>query len=112
MDSILFTIGWVFVAKPFSCHNCGDSGKADEIIQLVRAKPFKMDELNKLGASGWELVWVDTRRFYFKRELDKEGFIAAYYEGVRAGQSCKEAFEAVNQEYYMFFKKYKYADYR
>ena len=43
--------------------------------------------------------------------LDKEGFIAAYYEGVRAGQSCKEAFEAVNQEYYMFFKKYKYADY-
>jgi len=44
--------------------------------------------------------------------LDKEGFIAAYYEGVRAGQSCKEAFEAVNQEYYMFFKKYRYVDYR
>ena len=44
--------------------------------------------------------------------LDKEGFIAAYYEGVRAGQSCKEAFEAVNQEYYMFFKKYRYTDYK
>lgn len=43
--------------------------------------------------------------------LDKDGFIAAYYEGVRAGQGCKESFEAVNDEYYMFFNKFKYADY-
>ena len=46
-----------------------------------------------------------------KQLLDKDGFISAYYEGVRAGQSCKEAFEAVNEEYYMFFDKHKYADY-
>ena len=44
--------------------------------------------------------------------LDKDGFIAAYFEGVRAGLKCKEAFEAVNDEYYMFFNKFKYADYR
>ena len=44
--------------------------------------------------------------------LDKEGFIKAYYEGVRAGQGCKDAFEAVNDEYYMFFRKYRYVDYR
>jgi hypothetical protein len=43
--------------------------KQFEYMEIVRAKPFKMDELNKLGASGWELVWIDTRRFYFKREL-------------------------------------------
>ena len=46
-----------------------------------------------------------------KQLLDKDGFISAYYEGVRAGQSCKDAFEAVNEEYYMFFDKHKYADY-
>lgn len=44
--------------------------------------------------------------------LDKDGFISAYYEGVRAGQKCKDAFDAVNREYYMYFKKYKYTDYR
>ena len=44
--------------------------------------------------------------------LDKDGFIKAYYEGIRAGQGCKESFEAVNQEYYMFFKKYRYLDYK
>ena len=44
--------------------------------------------------------------------LDKDGFIAAYFEGVRAGQRCKEAFNAVNDEYYMFFGKFKYSDYR
>ena len=47
-----------------------------------------------------------------KQLLDKDGFISAYYEGVRAGQSCKDAFEAVNEEYYMFFDKYRYTDYR
>jgi len=44
--------------------------------------------------------------------LDKDGFIKAYFEGVRAGQTCKDAFETVNKEYYMFFNKYKYTDYR
>lgn len=44
--------------------------------------------------------------------LDKEGFIKAYYEGVRAGQKCKDAFEAVNEEYFMFFGKYRYLDYK
>ena len=44
--------------------------------------------------------------------LDKDGFIAAYFEGVRAGQSCKDAFNAVNDEYYMFFGKFKYLDYK
>jgi len=43
--------------------------------------------------------------------LDKNGFIKAYYEGVRAGLKCKDAFEAVNEEYHMFFKKYRYSDY-
>lgn len=43
--------------------------------------------------------------------LDKEGFISAYYEGIRAGQKCKDAFWAVNDEYHMFFKKYRYSDY-
>jgi len=44
--------------------------------------------------------------------LDKDGFISAYYEGIRAGQKCKAAFESANNEYFMFFKKYKYVDYR
>ena len=44
--------------------------------------------------------------------LDKDGFIGAYFEGVRAGRGCKDAFEAVNDEYYMFFGKTKYLDYR
>ena len=26
-------------------------------------------ELNKLGAQGWELVFKDGDRFYFKREI-------------------------------------------
>lgn len=44
--------------------------------------------------------------------LDKDGFIGAYYEGIRAGQSCIDAFNAVNDEYYTFFNKFKYADYK
>lgn len=44
--------------------------------------------------------------------LDKDGFISAYYEGIRAGEKCKDAFEAVNREYEMYYKKPKYADYR
>jgi hypothetical protein len=44
--------------------------------------------------------------------LDKDGFISAYFEGVRAGQTCKAAFEAANNEYAMYFQKPKYADYR
>jgi len=44
--------------------------------------------------------------------LDKDGFIAAYYEGIRAGQSCGDAFNAVNDEYRMYFGKFKYLDYR
>jgi len=44
--------------------------------------------------------------------LDKDGFIGAYYEGVRAGLSCKDAFDAVNDEYYMFFGKFRYLDYK
>ena len=47
-----------------------------------------------------------------KQLLDKDGFISAYYEGVRAGQKCKDAFEAVNEEYYMFFGKRRYMDYK
>jgi len=43
--------------------------------------------------------------------LDKEGFIEAYFEGIRAGMGCKESFDAVNDEYYMFFGKFKYVDY-
>ena len=43
--------------------------------------------------------------------LDKDGFIGAYYEGIRAGQKCKDAFDAVNDEYRLFFNKHKYADY-
>ena len=44
--------------------------------------------------------------------LDKDGFIAAYYEGIRAGQKCIDAFNAVNDEYYMYFNKFKYSDYK
>lgn len=44
--------------------------------------------------------------------LDKDGFIGAYFEGVRGGQGCKVAFEAVNSEYKMYFGKGKYTDYR
>ena len=43
--------------------------------------------------------------------LDKDGFIGAYFEGIRAGQSCRVAFESANDEYYMYFHKFKYADY-
>ncbi len=43
--------------------------------------------------------------------LDKDGFIKAYYEGVRSGLKCKDAFKAVNDEYFVFFKKYRYTDY-
>ena len=43
--------------------------------------------------------------------LDKDGFIGAYFEGVRAGLKCKKAFEAVNEEYFMFFGKRRYSDY-
>jgi len=44
--------------------------------------------------------------------LDKDGFIGAYFEGVRGGQGCKDAFNAVNDEYFMFFGKYRYLDYK
>jgi len=44
--------------------------------------------------------------------LDKDGFIAAYFEGVRAGKRCAEAFNRVNDEYKSYFGKYKYASYR
>ena len=44
--------------------------------------------------------------------LDKDGFISAYFEGIRAGQKCKDAFESANREYEMYFNKPKYADYR
>lgn len=44
--------------------------------------------------------------------LDKDGFISAYFEGIRAGEKCKDAFNAVNKEYEMYFQKPKYADYR
>ena len=44
--------------------------------------------------------------------LDKDGFISAYFEGVRAGQKCKDAFEAANREYEFYFNKPKYTDYR
>ena len=44
--------------------------------------------------------------------LDRDGFIEAYFEGVRAGLKCKDAFNAANDEYYYFFGKFKYSDYR
>ena len=44
--------------------------------------------------------------------LDKDGFIAAYFEGIRAGQSCIDAFNAVNDEFYVYFNKFKYSDYK
>ena len=44
--------------------------------------------------------------------LDKDGFISAYFEGIRGGANCKDAFEAVNKEYQMYYNKPKYADYR
>jgi len=44
--------------------------------------------------------------------LDKDGFISAYYEGVRAGEKCIDACNAVNDEYYMYFNKFKYSDYK
>lgn len=44
--------------------------------------------------------------------LDKDGFISAYFEGIRAGQKCKDAFESANREYEMYFGKPRYADYR
>ena len=44
--------------------------------------------------------------------LDKEGFIQAYYEGIRAGMGCKESFEQVNSEYFLFFGRPRYSDYR
>lgn len=44
--------------------------------------------------------------------LDTDGFIEAYFEGIRAGSKCIDAFNAVNDEYHMFFGKFKYLDYR
>ena len=44
--------------------------------------------------------------------LDRDGFIAAYFEGMRAGLKCIEAFNAVNDEYHMYFGKFKYVDYK
>ena len=44
--------------------------------------------------------------------LSKDGFIRAYYDGIRAGQKCKNAFESANNEYFLFFGKAKYVDYR
>ncbi|GAF94660.1 unnamed protein product [marine sediment metagenome] len=44
--------------------------------------------------------------------MDKDGFIGAYREGLRAGLGCKEAFGAVNDEYEMFFGKTRYLDYK
>ena len=44
--------------------------------------------------------------------MDKDGFIGAYREGLRAGLGCKEAFDAVNDEYYMFFGNTRYLDYK
>jgi hypothetical protein len=44
--------------------------------------------------------------------LDKEGFIEAYYEGIRAGMGCKESFEYVNREFFIFFGRPRYSDYR
>ena len=43
--------------------------------------------------------------------LSKKGFIDAYYEGVRAGMSCKDAFESVNLEHELFFGKPRYMSY-
>jgi hypothetical protein len=43
--------------------------------------------------------------------MNKDGFIKAYYEGIRAGQGCKVAFEAVNDEYSLFFGKPRYSGY-
>jgi len=44
--------------------------------------------------------------------LSKKGFIEAYYEGIRGGMGCKEAFDMVNSEYEFFFTRPKYSDYR
>ena len=44
--------------------------------------------------------------------LDKQGFIDAYYEGIRGGMGCKEAFELVNNEFFFFFNRPRYSDYR
>ena len=44
--------------------------------------------------------------------MDKDGFIQAYYEGMRAGMSCGKAFELVNREYFIFFGRPRYVDYR
>jgi len=44
--------------------------------------------------------------------LDKEGFCEAYFEGIRAGMGCKQSFEAVNDEFFLFFGRPRYVDYR
>jgi len=44
--------------------------------------------------------------------LDTDGFIEAYFEGIRGGLKCNDAFNAVNDEYHMFFGKFRYSDYR
>ena len=44
--------------------------------------------------------------------LDKQGFIDAYFEGIRAGMNCSQSFEAVNNEYFFFFGRPRYVDYR
>jgi len=43
--------------------------------------------------------------------LDKKGFIDAYYDGIRSGMSCINAFNEINDEYHSFFGKFKYSDY-
>lgn len=44
--------------------------------------------------------------------LDKDGFIQAYYEGIRCGLGCKESFELVDDEYYNYFNRHRYSNYR
>ena len=44
--------------------------------------------------------------------LDDNGFIDAYYEGMRAGMSCKDSFERVNDEFFLFFGRERYSEYK
>ena len=44
--------------------------------------------------------------------LDNEGFKDAYYEGIRGGMSCKDSFNRVNDEFFMFFGRPRYSEYK
>ena len=36
---------------------------------LVKESYMDVEELNKLGEQGWELIWISVSRYIFKRRV-------------------------------------------